>query len=124
MSGVPIVAVKIEHYCFNHSERAPLLPSLNRQRKQHSELFLTRKEIFLQSSLPALRRWLKRSKNVGVMHNADDLILDQSGLTFIYDTFGHRAKIYPYGGHMGNLQFSVNVQDMVSFIKTGRFPDA
>ena len=23
MSGVPIVAVKIEHYCFNHSERAP-----------------------------------------------------------------------------------------------------
>ncbi|WP_419534365.1 hypothetical protein [Endozoicomonas sp.] len=25
MSGVPIVAVKIEHYCFNHSERAPPL---------------------------------------------------------------------------------------------------
>ncbi len=24
MSGVPIVAVKIEHYCFNHSERAPV----------------------------------------------------------------------------------------------------
>ncbi|WP_419533396.1 SAVED domain-containing protein [Endozoicomonas sp.] len=24
MSGVPIVAVKIEHYCFNHSERAPI----------------------------------------------------------------------------------------------------
>ncbi|WP_066018829.1 hypothetical protein [Endozoicomonas atrinae] len=23
MSGVPIVAVKIEYYCFNHSERAP-----------------------------------------------------------------------------------------------------
>lgn len=115
---------KSMHWSFRQYLERMLLPSLNQQRKRQGELLLTRKEAFLQSSLPTLKRWLKKSKNIGVMHNADDLIIDQSGLTFIYDTFGDRAKIYPYGGHMGNLQFSTNVQDMVSFIKTGRFPDA
>ncbi|KEI73009.1 hypothetical protein GV64_21860 [Endozoicomonas elysicola] len=112
------------HWNFQQYLERLLLPSLNLHRRQQGDSLLTRKDAFLQSSLPVLERWLKKSKNIGVMHNADDLIIDQEGLSFIYDTFGQRAKIYPYGGHMGNLQFSANVQDMVGFIKTGQFPDA
>lgn len=112
------------HWSFQQYLERMLLPSFNLHRRQKGESLLTRKDAFMKSSLPALERWLKKSQHIGVMHNADDLIIDQSGLTFIYDTFGARAKIYPYGGHMGNLQFSTNVQDMVGFIKTGQFPDA
>ncbi len=112
------------HWNFQQYLERMLLPSLNLHRRQQGVSLLKRKDAFLQSSLPALERWLKKSKNIGVMHNADDLIIDQQGLSFIYNTFGQRAKIYPYGGHMGNLQFSANVQDMVGFLKTGQFPDA
>ncbi|WP_066014921.1 hypothetical protein [Endozoicomonas atrinae] len=112
------------HWSFQQYLERMLLPSLNAHRKEQGESLMTRREAFLQSSLPVLERWLKKSQHIGVMHNADDLIIDQPGLTFIYDTFGRRARIYPYGGHMGNLQFSTNVQDMVGFIKTGAFPDA
>ncbi len=36
MSGVPIVAVKIEYYCFNHSERAPKRIQADRESSKNS----------------------------------------------------------------------------------------
>ena len=86
--------------------------------------FKTSEQHLDENSLPPLKRWLERSTHVGVMHNADDFILDQKGLTFLYDVFVHRIMIYPRGGHMGNLQYHQNVRDMLGFMKNGRFPDA
>ncbi|WP_062264880.1 hypothetical protein [Endozoicomonas arenosclerae] len=80
--------------------------------------------LFKQNSLPHLEGWLKKARHVGVMHNSDDFIIDQKGLDFLYDTFGQRIKVYPLGGHMGNLQYHENVRDMLSFIKGKGFPDA
>lgn len=105
-----------------------LIPYVERQKGIHSgqkkSLRMQRTFIFEQSSLPRLKTWLKRARHVGVMHNVDDFIIDKKGLDFLYDTFGGRIKIYPLGGHMGNLKYHQNVRDMLSFMKGKGFPDA
>ena len=51
------------------------------------------------------------------MGNEDDLILTPQDLAFLKDVFGIRAKIYPYGGHCGNMSYTENVADMLNFFK-------
>ena len=48
------------------------------------------------------------------MHNEDDLILLPGEIDFFSETFGSRAKIYPYGGHCGNMAHRDNVAHMVA----------
>lgn len=112
------------HFSFNRYLKKMLLPFLNQKNAGHQTGFTSADQALSENSLTVLRRWLSRTEKIGVMHNANDIILDQKGLTFLYDTFGSRARIYPLGGHMGNLQFRTNVSDMMSFMKTGSFPDA
>ncbi|MGI9281555.1 MAG: hypothetical protein ACR2PX_18250 [Endozoicomonas sp.] len=105
-----------------------LIPYVGKQKKAHSDQQIDdskqRALLFEQNSLPHLETWLKNARHIGVMHNADDFIIDQKGLNFLYDTFDRRIKVYPLGGHMGNLQYHENVQDMLSFMKGKGFPDA
>ncbi|QTA80718.1 lipoprotein domain-containing protein [Desulfonema limicola] len=68
-------------------------------------------------SLKALEGYLKQSEKIGVMHNLDDIILGKGDLDFIQKTFGTRAKIYPNGGHLGNMLFEPNIEYMVNFFK-------
>lgn len=67
------------------------------------------------SSLYALADYLKNSPKIGVMTNADDLILGPGDLRFLRQTFGQRLTVYPLGGHLGNLNYRVNVGDMLEF---------
>ncbi|KEQ19003.1 hypothetical protein GZ78_02900 [Endozoicomonas numazuensis] len=105
-----------------------LIPYVIEQKPVHSSqegaTSKQRRLLFEQNSLSHLEVWLKNARHVGVMHNADDFIIDQKGLDFLYDTFGRRIKIYPLGGHMGNLQYHENVRDMLGFMKGKGFPDA
>jgi hypothetical protein len=38
-------------------------------------------------------------------------------LAFLKNVFGARAKIYPYGGHLGNMTYRDNVADMINVFK-------
>jgi len=38
-------------------------------------------------------------------------------LAFLKDVFGSRAKIYPYGGHLGNMTYAANVAYMINVFK-------
>ena len=49
------------------------------------------------------------------MTNADDIILTPANLAFLRRTFGDRARIYPHGGHGGNLSYHENAADIVQF---------
>jgi hypothetical protein len=51
------------------------------------------------------------------MHNEDDIILAPGEIDFFKEVFGTRAKIYPTGGHCGNMQYKLWVQDMLDFFK-------
>ena len=104
---------------FNHYFQKLILPVQKKTLPMVSEAQLLR-----ENSLPYLKRWLQNVSHIGVMHNADDFILDQKGLSFLYDVFDRRVVIYPHGGHMGNLEYQQNIKDMLGFMQKGAFPDA
>jgi len=68
-------------------------------------------------SLHFIEDYLRTSPKIGLMGNADDLILTPQDLAFLKDVFGSRARIYPYGGHCGNMSYRENVADMLNFFK-------
>lgn len=72
-------------------------------------------QLINDSSLYALTDYLQSSPKIGVMTNADDLILGRGDLTFLRKTFAQRLIVYPYGGHLGNLNYRINVADMLEF---------
>jgi hypothetical protein len=52
-----------------------------------------------------------------VMTNENDFILTREELDYLRQLFGERAKIYPRGGHLGNLEYKENLAYMVEFFK-------
>ena len=52
-----------------------------------------------RSGLRAIEGYLREADHIGLMHNEDDILLAESDLDFLRDTFGERALIYPRGGH-------------------------
>lgn len=74
-------------------------------------------QLVQEVSLYALEDYLRDSPKIGVMHNADDIILGAGDLGFLRRTFGERMTLYPRGGHCGNLDYRVNAQDMLEFFR-------
>jgi len=70
-----------------------------------------------QISLYALEDYLRRSGKILVMHNADDIILGPGDLGFLRRALGERLILYPRGGHCGNLNYRVNANDMLEFLR-------
>ena len=68
-------------------------------------------------SLQYIEAYLRNSSKIVLMGNEDDPILTPEDLVFLKDVFGSRAKIYPYGGHCGNMSYRENVAYMLNFFK-------
>ena len=66
--------------------------------------------------LYSIRDYLSGADSVFVMHNQDDIILAPGEINFIRDVFGERAKIFPWGGHLGNMMYRENAAHMVGVI--------
>jgi hypothetical protein len=70
-----------------------------------------------RTSLKSIEHTLVKNKNIFLMHNQDDFLVSGEDLDYLDRIFGNRAKIYPYGGHMGNLWYWQNKKDIVSIFK-------
>ena len=77
----------------------------------------TREDIIRKVSLTGIEDYLRNSDKVGVMHNSDDIILGPGDIEYLQEVLGDRAKIYPYGGHCGNMDYRENVAYMLDFFK-------
>ncbi len=75
---------------------------------------LLRDDLLAQLSLRNIEDYLRNSKKIHVVHNADDLILAPDEIDFFTEVFGARAKIYPSGGHCGNIDYQQNVDYMLN----------
>jgi len=76
------------------------------------------KQAFIDSlSLKSIEGYLKSSPKFGLMTNENDFILTSAELDYLRQLFGERAKIYPRGGHLGNLEYKDNLAYMVGFFK-------
>lgn len=78
---------------------------------------LTRQVFIDSQSLKSIEDYLKTSNKFGVMTNVNDFILTRVELDYLRKIFGERAKIYPRGGHLGNLEYQENLAYMVDFFK-------
>jgi len=74
---------------------------------------MSRDEFINTMSLTYIADYLRQTENIVVMHNQDDIILEPGQIDFFREVFGSRVKIYPYGGHLGNMQYTENVAHMV-----------
>jgi hypothetical protein len=73
------------------------------------------RDAFVKSeSLTHIQDYLRNSPKITVMHNEDDIILEPGEIDFFREVFGERAKIYPYGGHCGNMSYRDNVAHMIN----------
>lgn len=89
-----------------------LLPHFQKQRPG-----LTRQAFIDAMSLKSIEGYLTSSAKFGVMLNENDFILSGDELDYLRQLFGSRAKVYPRGGHLGNLEYSENLAYMVAFFK-------
>ncbi|HHH39575.1 MAG TPA: alpha/beta hydrolase [Sedimenticola sp.] len=64
---------------------------------------LTRESLADLSSLEAIGDYLRTAGNVGLVGNRDDIILGPGEIDRLQALFGDRARIYPRGGHLGNM---------------------
>ena len=78
---------------------------------------LTKEALIASLSLKNLDGYLRSSPKFGLMANENDLILSKDDLDYLRQLFGDRAKIYPRGGHLGNLEYKENLAYMVAFFK-------
>ncbi|MGX2040030.1 alpha/beta hydrolase family protein [Methylocaldum sp. MU1018] len=70
-----------------------------------------------ESSLKHIAPVLRDNPKVYLMHNADDFLVSEKDLIFAERIFGDRVTIYPYGGHLGNLWYPRNRQDILTILE-------
>lgn len=75
----------------------------------------SREELAAQLSLKELETYLRQSEKIGVLTNADDLILKPDEVDYLKQVFGNRATIFPWGGHMGNLAYPDTLKSVTGF---------
>jgi hypothetical protein len=74
----------------------------------------SRDEFIKSESLTHIQDYLRNTPKITVMTNENDIILEPGEIDFFREVFGERAKIYPYGGHCGNMSYRDNVAHMVN----------
>lgn len=71
------------------------------------------KEAMIQSlGLKHIEGYLKNNPKFHVMTNENDFILSDADRDYLTQLFGEQTIIYPYGGHLGNLEYFENIQQM------------
>jgi len=78
---------------------------------------LTRESLANQLSLLHIEGYLKNTAKIGLVHNRDDIILVKGDIDIFEDMFGVRAKLFPTGGHLGNLQQQDTLAYIVNYFK-------
>jgi len=78
---------------------------------------LTRDELIGTLGLRSIEGYLRASPKIGVVTNRDDFILAPGEIDYLASLFGNRARIYPRGGHLGNLEYRDNMAALIGFFK-------
>jgi pimeloyl-ACP methyl ester carboxylesterase len=78
---------------------------------------LTREALIEAESLRSIEEYLKSSQKFGVMTNENDFILTPADLGYLRTLFGERAKVYPSGGHLGNIEYKDNMAYIADFFR-------
>jgi hypothetical protein len=78
---------------------------------------LTREELIREASFASIEDYLLSARKIGLVTNVDDIILAPGEIEYLKGLFGARARIFPTGGHMGNMRTPQFVAHMIDFFK-------
>jgi hypothetical protein len=78
---------------------------------------MTQEAMIESLSLASIEPYLKKAGKIGLVTNEDDLILGSEEVDYFRQVFGSRARIYPIGGHCGNMAYKDNIEYMLDFFK-------
>jgi hypothetical protein len=78
---------------------------------------LTLDQVIYLCSLRSIEDYLRNAEKVSMMTNEDDFILAKGDIDYFRHLFQNRAKIYPKGGHCGNMGYTENVAYVVDYFK-------
>ena len=79
---------------------------------------LTREELLETLSIKSIESYLASSAKIGVITNEDDFILAPGELDYLRRVFGPRLKVYPCGGHLGNLEYRDNMAFLIDWLRS------
>jgi predicted alpha/beta-fold hydrolase len=71
----------------------------------HVDPSINRADLIAESSLESIESYLRSADKVRLVTNADDIILAPGDIEFFERTFGGRSRIFPTGGHCGNMRY-------------------
>ncbi len=86
--------------------------------KNQNEKF-TMEDLNREASLRIVDDYIRNSEKIMAVTNEDELILSNEDLIYLKDAFKNRIKVYPRGGHCGNMFYYENVALMINFLKNG-----
>ncbi|MEN6320009.1 MAG: alpha/beta hydrolase [Syntrophaceae bacterium] len=78
---------------------------------------LTREALIDFLGLKSIEGYLQSSPKFGAITNDDDFILVPEEIDYLRRLFGERTRVYPWGGHLGNLEYRDNMAYFVGFFK-------
>jgi hypothetical protein len=70
---------------------------------------LTKEALIAAQGLKSIEPYLKSNQKFDVITNENDFILSNADRDYLKQLFGERTKIYPRGGHLGNLEYKDNI---------------
>ena len=73
-----------------------------------------------RGSLARILDRLRSNSKVHIMHNADDFLAERKSIEELKEALGDRVRLYPYGGHLGNLWFPENKEYALRRFRTVR----
>lgn len=79
----------------------------------------SREDLIQEASLHSIEKFLVSNPNVHVATNRDEIILADGELAYLEKIMKEKITVYPKGGHCGNINYTINAADMVSFLKGG-----
>ena len=79
---------------------------------------LSKEELIEALSLKSIEDYLASSAKIVVITNKDDFILAPEELDYLRRVFGPRLKVYPGGGHLGNLEYRDNMAFLIDRLRS------
>jgi pimeloyl-ACP methyl ester carboxylesterase len=80
---------------------------------QQREPGLTRQALIERETVRAIEPYLAGSKTIRLIHNEDDIILAPGDIEYLQRLLGARMRVFPTGGHLGNMWHPAVVHTMV-----------
>jgi len=82
----------------------------------------SREELLRQASLRSIEHYLRTNDKIWAFTNADEIILAPGEIDYLRDVLGSRIRVYPRGGHCGNIIHRDNVRDMIAVFRGEPLP--